>query len=694
MGDAGALKRAVRHSNLPHIRQLVKGGVSVNQKLWYGTTLLQEAVTQAHVEMVKFFLEQDKRNLNDQNDDGKTALHIASRAGQETIVELLLAAGAQVDIQCLDNTTALHLAMWKNKEAVVGRLIAAGADPNLRDQDHWVPLHWGVHNGSFELVKQLVNCGAKTNVVSKVLMTPLTLSVVKRHLSITRYLLLMGAGLDLIEDSDRRPLSLSSLLLEPELLREHYTEVTQLVEVMAEHGGPLWLERKTLLAKHPAAGSRAEQLHRILVSRLSPPPTLQELCRFFLRRHLHHTPRSAVPRGTPAPQPPPASHNQQQQQQQHHHHQQQQQHHQQLYIDRIIALKVPRHLEDFLLTRSEKIRIACRARKPPPHSSSSSSSSSKTSPRTPPPTSTSSPDNTTTTTNNTTNTTTTNTITTTTTNTTNTTNTTTNTTTTNTTTTNTTYTTTTTNTITTTTNTTTNTTTTTTKIKLRPQKSASKADKAAGRPGNVIQLKRSSSNYSSGKEMDRLGQRPLYPAKGKTSKPKSPHHPNPGASPPYHPHPHMSPPHFHHACMSPPHPGMSPPHPGMTPPHPGMTPPHPGMTPPRSFRNSPSNPYPGHKPHLLNHPHPRPRHSATPQHPPTPTQPRPPPALLAQPTPTTGPVAGPSEGNPVPPHLPPPQGQKVRQLTRLSGDTVFVCHLPEGRAPPKRRPWRRPDKPA
>ncbi|CAI9739709.1 tyrosine-protein kinase Shark [Octopus vulgaris] len=343
MGDVGSLRRAVRSCDLPLVRRLVKGGVSVDQRLWYGTTLLQEAVTQAHVEMARVLIQYGKADLDAQNDDGKTALHIASRAGQEALVDLLIEAGAKVNIQCLDETTSLHLAMWKSKANVVEKLIGAGANPNLRDQDEWTPLHWGAKNGNFELVRLLVNNGAKTNVVSKALMTPLTLSVVKRHLSITKYLLMMGAGLDIIENSEKKPVSFSSLLLEPNLLKDHNTEVLQLVDIMMENGCDLWLERKTLLSKQPAANSLAEQLHRILVSHLSTPPTLQEICRFFLRQHLHHH-----------YQKPPKQIKKERLHCQH-----------KLYIDKVIALEVPKHLEDFILTRSERIQIACRAKKPP-----------------------------------------------------------------------------------------------------------------------------------------------------------------------------------------------------------------------------------------------------------------------------------------------------------------------------------------
>lgn len=143
--------------------------------------------------------------------------------------------------------------------------------------------------------------------------------------------------------ANQKPASFSSCLLEPDLLKDHNTEVLQLVDIMMESGCDLWLQRETLLSKQPAPNSLAEQLHRILVSKLSTPPTLQEICRFFLRQHLHHHYKN-----------PPKKIQKEQLPNQH-----------KLYIDKIIALEVPKHLKDFILTRSERIQITCKAKKPP-----------------------------------------------------------------------------------------------------------------------------------------------------------------------------------------------------------------------------------------------------------------------------------------------------------------------------------------
>ncbi|CAE1276273.1 H2A [Acanthosepion pharaonis] len=220
MANVGALREAVRTSNISLVKRLVKGGVCVDERLWYGRTLLQECVTLSDEDMVKSLIEYGEADVNTQNDDGKTALHIASRAGSLNIVSLLLEAGARTDTQCLDGTTSLHLAMWKNKSQVVARLIKAGANPNLQDQDHWTPLHWGVQSCNLDLVKLLVENGANMDIVNKSLLTPFTLSVEICCFPIAKYMLFMGAGVRTINDTKKTPKSVISLLLRPEVAKE------------------------------------------------------------------------------------------------------------------------------------------------------------------------------------------------------------------------------------------------------------------------------------------------------------------------------------------------------------------------------------------------------------------------------------------------------------------------------------------
>uniref|UniRef100_A0A914R6I2 Uncharacterized protein n=1 Tax=Parascaris equorum TaxID=6256 RepID=A0A914R6I2_PAREQ len=58
-------------------------------------------------------------------------LHIASLAGQEVIVTILVENGANVNVQSLNGFTPLYMAAQENHESVVRYLLAHGANQAL-----------------------------------------------------------------------------------------------------------------------------------------------------------------------------------------------------------------------------------------------------------------------------------------------------------------------------------------------------------------------------------------------------------------------------------------------------------------------------------------------------------------------------------------------------------------------------------
>jgi ankyrin len=62
---------------------------------------------------------------------GNTALHIASLAGQDIIVTILVENGANVNAQSLNGFTPLYMSAQENHETVVRYLLAHGANQAL-----------------------------------------------------------------------------------------------------------------------------------------------------------------------------------------------------------------------------------------------------------------------------------------------------------------------------------------------------------------------------------------------------------------------------------------------------------------------------------------------------------------------------------------------------------------------------------
>jgi len=68
---------------------------------------------------------------------GWTALSCAVLSGKEEAVQLLLAAGAEVNAQCADGTTALHKACLWGQVRIAALLLDHGADATIEDEEGW-----------------------------------------------------------------------------------------------------------------------------------------------------------------------------------------------------------------------------------------------------------------------------------------------------------------------------------------------------------------------------------------------------------------------------------------------------------------------------------------------------------------------------------------------------------------------------
>ena len=120
------------------------------------------------------------QGINAKNNDGLTALMIASFNGHTEIVKALIAAGTSVtmstqtrrkaaDVNVKDNSgwTALIMASRNGHTEIVMALIVAGADVNAKNNDGRTALFYASGNGHTDTVKALIiakaDINAKTN---------------------------------------------------------------------------------------------------------------------------------------------------------------------------------------------------------------------------------------------------------------------------------------------------------------------------------------------------------------------------------------------------------------------------------------------------------------------------------------------------------------------------------------------------
>lgn len=126
------------------------------------TNLLHRAITQANCKVVTELLKCGYRNLEAKNQEGQTALHLASQMGHDQIVEELISCGANVNCRDTEGYTPLHFACQNNLLSTVKILLTiAGANIQLRNSSTgWVALHEASSRGHKDIVSLLLSMNA------------------------------------------------------------------------------------------------------------------------------------------------------------------------------------------------------------------------------------------------------------------------------------------------------------------------------------------------------------------------------------------------------------------------------------------------------------------------------------------------------------------------------------------------------
>ncbi|XP_054851674.1 ankyrin repeat domain-containing protein 6 isoform X2 [Eublepharis macularius] len=128
---------------------------------------------------------------------GRTALHLAAHKGHLDVVQILLKAGCDVDLQDDGDQTALHRATVVGNTDVIAALIHEGCALDRQDKDGNTALHEASWHGFSQSAKLLVKAGANVLARNKAGNTPLHLACQNSHSQSVRVLLLGGSRADI-----------------------------------------------------------------------------------------------------------------------------------------------------------------------------------------------------------------------------------------------------------------------------------------------------------------------------------------------------------------------------------------------------------------------------------------------------------------------------------------------------------------
>ena len=136
--------------------------------------------------------------------NGQTLLHIAK---DDTIVQLLLAKGANVNAKDNYKQTPLHTAVYQRRIATVKALIKAKAAISMADNKGFTPLHYATRRSDAATAQLLLDNNAAVNAKTKYWQqTPLHIAAEKGNNSIILALLAKEADIDAQDKEGHTPL--------------------------------------------------------------------------------------------------------------------------------------------------------------------------------------------------------------------------------------------------------------------------------------------------------------------------------------------------------------------------------------------------------------------------------------------------------------------------------------------------------
>ena len=203
-----ALHLASENGELAIIKVLVKAGAGVRVTDNEGDTCLILAANFGHTETVRYLVALPEVDVNHRGSGGDTALYIASHKVFADVVELLIDAGADIEVTDDKGRSPLHTACLNGNIAVVKMLVKAGAEVRATDNEGSTCLHIASYYGRTETLRYIAGLpGVDVNHADENGMTALHWEGKKKgHPAVVQALVDAGADLEAKNSLGRSPL--------------------------------------------------------------------------------------------------------------------------------------------------------------------------------------------------------------------------------------------------------------------------------------------------------------------------------------------------------------------------------------------------------------------------------------------------------------------------------------------------------
>jgi len=178
----------------------------------YKTQALHEAVKIGGKRRIESMLKEERRDIGQADDKGRTPLHNAALIpGGDEVIKLLIHSGANPNTRDDDGMTPLHHAIVEDLVENVTSLLENGADPRLRDRIDWTPLDYARN----------LRCNKISEVLTIRLESSLHEAISRSdYLQIERIVKEKCSSLEEVDEQGRTPLHLAVTLADNDVVVE------------------------------------------------------------------------------------------------------------------------------------------------------------------------------------------------------------------------------------------------------------------------------------------------------------------------------------------------------------------------------------------------------------------------------------------------------------------------------------------
>ncbi|XP_074649063.1 uncharacterized protein LOC141904378 [Tubulanus polymorphus] len=253
------LHKAAMYDRVDIIKILMDQGADINAKDINNLGPLHVACWKGQTEAVEFLLDNGAQ-INSLDTSLKTCLHWAVEGEHSMTVMSILAKNGKsiLDRKDRNDQTVLHYAAYVGNNSLLRILLEAGADASVKDTDEKTPLHIAAESNNLACAESLIEASkSELNDDDIDGRTPLLLASINGHRHVVKVLLSLGADTSSKDDSRCTAL----------ILAAHYGNTPTMITLLDHHANVNDGDKVKNTSLHHACSSNHADAVRLLLER-------------------------------------------------------------------------------------------------------------------------------------------------------------------------------------------------------------------------------------------------------------------------------------------------------------------------------------------------------------------------------------------------------------------------------------------